>query len=127
MSCRSRVLGLIALLVVVVAACDNFIGARVCDSSAIPAVTVEVRDSVSGQSAAAGATLLVVSGAYRDSVTYPDLADGRISISAAYERPGKYLVTVTKPGYAEWRTIAWAREGDCHVETVRFIARLQRL
>jgi hypothetical protein len=125
---RASILGVFIMLPIIVGACDNFIGVRGCDTIALPGVTVEVRDSITGQPAVDGAKLLLVAGAYRDSAGFPlGGALDRTTLSGAHERPDRYLVTVTKPGYAEWRSFAWVREDDCHVKTVRFVALLQRL
>lgn len=125
---RSIMLAVAAVLPLTVAACEALTEAEDCTADARAGIRVEVRDSISGQVATAGATLLVVSGAYRDSLSYPEtISPDYDHFASAIERPGVYLVTVKKSGYADWRNAAWVRDGACHVRTVRLVARLQRL
>ncbi|MEO5580406.1 MAG: PEGA domain-containing protein [Gemmatimonadaceae bacterium] len=50
-----------------------------------------------------------------------------VLLSLAYERAGTYTVTVTKPGYREWRrTGVQVGRDECHVITVPLTARLQQ-
>jgi hypothetical protein len=45
----------------------------------------------------------------------------------AFERPGRYDVEVTAPGYRQWRGPGiHVTDGECHVETVALVARLQK-
>jgi hypothetical protein len=111
-------------LSIVVSACEAITFGRDCTTDARPGLIVEVRDSLSGQSVIDGSTLLIVSGTYQEQETIPAIGT---AFAVAYERPGTYEVTVRKVGYADWRTVASVREDDCHVRTVRLIARLRRL
>jgi hypothetical protein len=47
------------------------------------------------------------------------------TLAGAYERPGRYVVTVTKEGYVTWRRErVEVRRGACHVRTVELEAHL---
>jgi hypothetical protein len=124
---RIRTCTLAGVLAASLLGCDVFTAlGTACTTEARPGILVEVRDSTSGEPATAGATLLAVSGAYRDSISYPANApDNLVTMALAYERAGVYAVTVTRPGYSPWRAPAWVREGSCHVKTMRLFARLQ--
>jgi len=99
-----------------------------CTGELRPGVSVAVRDSTSGESVVGGSTLLLVAGTYRESVPAPEPMPVEFSfLRGAHERPGTYEVTVKKSGYADWRGSAAVRGGECHVQTVNLIARLQRL
>ncbi len=95
-----------------------------CTESAPPAVTVTALDSVTGAMINAGTSLIIRDGAFVDSVVG---APGPLqTIAAGVERPGRYQVTVRRPGYAVWRRENVRVTADrCHVRTVHFDARLQ--
>lgn len=92
-----------------------------CTLEARAAINVEVRDSLTGQPAAAGATGVAAEGAYADTLD----AFSATSLAGAYERAGTYTVTVRKPGYREWRLTGVTVTSDaCHVQPVQLQARL---
>lgn len=94
-----------------------------CTEEARPAITVEIRDSVSLAPAATGAVAIARDGPYADTLR----AFSTLSASGAYERPGTYTVTVAKSGYQDW-TATGVRAADlgCHVETVILQTRLKQ-
>jgi hypothetical protein len=100
-----------------------------CTLIAVPGVVVEIRDSVDGAPLAATARGVVQEGAYTDSLQLHGAADADALVrSAAYERAGVYTVIVEHEGYAQWRQGGvWVHGDDCHVETERRSAYLQRI
>ena len=102
-----------------------------CPPDAVPAVAVEVRDSVSGAPIASGTRGVVQDGQYVDSLKpfgYLDDGTTLVSLSAADERPGTYAVTVERQRYKQWRLAGVVvAAGSCHVETVNLVALLQPL
>lgn len=92
----------------------------------VPAITVEVTDSVSGAARADGATGYAVTG----TVTVPlvpapqDVAG--LPTLFAYGPAGRYTVLVTRPGYASWAASDVRVEMDgCAPRTVGLRARLR--
>ena len=102
-----------------------------CLAAVAPGVQVEVRDSVSNEPAAYGATGSVVDGPFIDSLRVSGLGvfppESLLYLRAADERAGTYTVTVTKPGYVDWyRAGVEVTRGPCHVETAHLTARLRQ-
>jgi hypothetical protein len=122
---RSR-LAAVIFSAAAVAACD-FPSTGGCTLEFLYGVVVDVRDSVTGAPAAAGARLIVRDGAYADtSEQLPSPYTDELILQAAGERGGIYDLTIQKPNYQEWtRRNVWVREGRCHVIPVRLGARLQ--
>jgi hypothetical protein len=84
---------------------------------------------LSGVWSASGAQLIARDGAYADSMSVPanrpDLDSS--SLSAAGERTGAYSLTVRKAGYRDWtRDNVQVTKNECHVNTVKFTALVQR-
>ena len=99
-----------------------------------PAIRVQVLDSVTLRPAAGGASGWVREGTFQNSLKVigwagPATADSTaIEMAAAHERPGTYVVMVTRPGYEDWRREGVrADEGICGVETVGLTAKLRPL
>lgn len=66
------------------------------------AISVRVNDAQTGQSVAAGTTVIASLGAtYADTVRTPDVAADSARVNVA-NRPGTYTVTIRKTAYAEW-------------------------
>lgn len=98
---------------------------RACTTDFRYGVVVEVRDSVTGAPAAAGARLVVRDGAYADTSDQLPFTEP-LMLQAAGERGGRYDLTVQKPDYRDWtRTGVRVWEDGCHVIPVRLEARLQ--
>lgn len=94
-----------------------------CTAQAVAAVSVDVRDSVSGSPAGRGALIVARDGAYADTVVFTSV-DGPYGL--AYERAGSYTVTVQQQGYRVWSESGVDVSKDiCHVQPVRLKARLQ--
>ena len=107
-------------------ACDSDV---VCPSDFRYALAVTVQDSATGAYAASGARLVVREGVYADSTEYPPGRPelNREPLQAAGERAGTYEVAVRKAGYMDWVQHGVAVDAnECHVETRRLTARLQR-
>ena len=121
----------LVLLPIVVACSRNPVSAM-CLGVISPAIRVQVLDSITLRPAAGGASGWVREGTYRDSLkvigwTGPAMADSTaIEMAAAFERPGTYVVEITRSGYENWRREGVrADEGICGVETVELTARLR--
>lgn len=110
--------------------CSAFTDPIVCTLEARPSVSVYVRDSISNQPIASGATLILTDGSFVDSTTVPagDPAwdPYPVTTQRTYERPGRYVVTVRRAGYSNWtRADVVVQRDECHVRTVTLTARLQ--
>ncbi|MEX2284186.1 MAG: hypothetical protein WEE89_16990 [Gemmatimonadota bacterium] len=100
-------------------------GGVVCTMEARPAITVEPVDATTGQSVSQNATVIAMAGSYADTASVH--TTGVPSISAAYERPGTYTVLVRHPDYREWRRSGVvATKDECHVQTIRLRAELEK-
>ena len=101
-----------------------------CTEMLVAGLAVEVRDAVTGEPAAAGATAMIRDGSYEEmllvgGVPFPPPPDAVI-MSGAWERPGTYDIKVEKPGYTTWsRSGVEVTHDDCHVLTVRVLADLE--
>jgi hypothetical protein len=99
-------------------ACNTYM----CDTGIFPALSVEIRDSTTNAPAAAGATAVATNGVFTDSV----LVTHDLLIGLAEERAGRYTIRVRKEGYRLWsRSSVVVESGDCGVNTVHVLARLQ--
>jgi hypothetical protein len=95
-----------------------------CTSIARPAISLEIRDSVSDAIVSLGATAVLRDGAYVDSATFT------VNLVAAmgFDRAGVYSLTVRKPEYVDWaRSGILVEADDCGPRTVNIVARLRRL
>ena len=100
-------------------------GGVVCTMEARPGITVEPVDATTGQSVSQHTTVIAMAGSYADTATVH--TTGVPSISAAYERPGTYAVIVRHPDYREWqRSGVLVTKDECHVQTVRLQAELEK-
>ncbi len=103
-------------------ACNLVPGA--CTLQGLPAVSVDVRDSVTNALAGRGAAIIARDGVFADTAEYPFAYDGPYSL--ARERAGTYTVTVEQQGYRLWsRPGVRVTRDECHVRTVSITARLQ--
>lgn len=105
-------------------ACLDPIGSA-CTTEVAHSIVVEVRDSVTNEPAALGATLLVQTPEGLE----PAAGHGHaLLITWGEERSGTFDVTVRKEGYHDWvRRGVPVPSGTCHVQTANLIARLQPL
>jgi hypothetical protein len=90
-------------------------------------MAIRVFDLWSGRPAADSAVAWAEAGSYRDSlqVTASDERTGQARVlSGAYERPGEYTVTITRPGYQTWQQPVTVRRAPCHVVTAQVRANL---
>jgi hypothetical protein len=97
-----------------------------CFAVAIPALRIQVVDSITNGTIGAGeVTVVAIDGAFRDSMT----VSGHTSrVLMATERGGTYRVEARAPGYKLWvREEVIVTEDDCHPHPVDLVARLQRL
>jgi hypothetical protein len=97
----------------------------VCTEQAVSGLSVQVRDSITGLPAGAGATVLATEGAYQETLTYGGTADPA-GFHGAIERPGRYRIDITRAGYQPWtRADVVVAEDECHVIPTLVLARLQ--
>ena len=90
---------------------------------------MEVRDSVTGAAAAAGADGHAIDGSFMAALEAHDVdPDGApLSLVMLAQRAGTYTVQVTKPGYSLWeRRNVQVDDQGCHAEQVQLTAKLQR-
>ncbi|HYW06974.1 MAG TPA: hypothetical protein VE913_08460 [Longimicrobium sp.] len=104
-------------------ACNSILPGN-CTLEARQSVAVEVRDSITGSGAAAGARGTLRDGTYSD--TLNAVSATYMSSAATWERPGSYEVTIDKPGYLRWTGRVRATRGECHVESEPARALLRR-
>lgn len=122
MSSTTRII-LVLTSIATTAACSQTTE-TVCTLEARPALTVDVRDSVTNANAANGARIIAQSGTFADTVDV--VGDGEFPAALAYEQAGVYVVTVEKEGYQSWSQDGIQVGQDaCHVITVNVAARLQ--
>jgi hypothetical protein len=104
----------------------------VCTSEDRLSLSVQILDARTDAPAADGATVLVKSSDFSDSVEInlpaPDL-DIPYTLSESEAGEGRYEVRVRKPGYQEWRLAnVLISRGSCHVRApALLIARLQAI
>jgi hypothetical protein len=115
-----------AILVVAFAggalACDRAAAPVICLDYAAPSLAVSAFDATTGASAV-GALVTASDGGYFDSARVSPYGP---SVGLAYERPGTYLVTVSKAGYGDVQMSGVrVSRGDCHVVTTRLSFDLQ--
>ncbi len=90
-------------------------------------LTVQVRDSVTGAPAGHDALVIARDGAYADTLSSFPFSSDSVTFVGAGERPGRYVVTVSKPGYQLWvRDGVEVGEDGCHVQQVAITALLQQ-
>ena len=115
-------------LLLVSTACELITG-QVCTTIAIPAVTVDILDSLSGALLPTESIAYARDGGFVDSTVVPPPRPGFVFQPAALaiERPGTYEVTVRSTGYRDWRQSGVrVRDDGCHPRTARLVARLVR-
>jgi hypothetical protein len=100
-----------------------------CGTGTVPAIVVEIYDSMTGNPAAYEAEGWVEDGSYMDPLTpYGSITDDPttlFSLRAAVERTGTYDVFVEKEGYEDWTaTNVEVQQGRCHVRTRVLFAEL---
>ncbi len=117
------------LLTLTLAGCDVLGIGTDCTREARPAITVQVVDAATGGLPAADTgRVRVVDGAFVDSAGLTRLMlEQDIDAALAHERPGRYTVEVTVPGYEPWMAanVRVGRTDDrCHVQTQHVVAEL---
>ena len=101
-------------------ACSNL--PVMCTDVALPAIVVDVQDSITGANLVVGTRGVVQDGAFVDSLHLYSPS----GLQAASERAGTYALTVAHVGYADWsRSSIRVRRDACHVQTVTVQARLK--
>lgn len=88
----------------------------VCTTYMAPGIELWIYDATTGSSAACDAEVTLRDGDYAEARRSDSVACGGGMVHAAYERPGRYTVTVTKPGYRAWQQSDVMVSADlCHV------------
>ena len=95
----------------------------VCTDIAVPAMVVEVRDSVTNDAPAGAGRIIATTTGFADTIlTTGDWP----KYGLAHERAGTYTLTAEISGYRAWTRSGIVVSRDrCHVHTVQVIARLQ--
>jgi hypothetical protein len=117
-------IGIVASVTSLVSAC----AVDACDTGIFPSIVVEVRDSVTGAAAAAGAEGRAIDGGFMVTLDVYDVdpEGAPLSLAMPGERAGTYTVEVTKPGYSLWeQRNVQVDDSGCHTEQVRLSAKLQ--
>lgn len=97
----------------------------VCTLEARPGIALTAFDSVSGQGLSTVGTVIAQDGSHSDTAFASPGTPVRYSM--AYERPGRYTVTVSMDGYRAWKADSiFVTRDACHVVTVQLNARLVR-
>ena len=107
--------------IMILSGCDGIMWpGMACTTEARPGLSVTVLDASTGL-LLTGGSVIAREGAYADTARSFIPA----SYPLAYERPGKYDVSVDVPGFQLWSKsgVAVRRDG-CHVVTVQLDARL---
>jgi hypothetical protein len=102
----------------------------VCTASIEPGIRIQVTDSASGNPISCGASAVVTAGTYSERVDNPSGPDcfDTAMLVAVLERPGTYVVTVSKAGYLDFAVNdVVVTAGVCHVNTVTVEARMSSM
>ena len=83
-------------------ACAGSNVTALCADPSAKLIFVHVFSGTSGAAVGSGATLVVRSGAYTDSVVAPSTSQADTAALAAADRPGYYVVSVRKSGFLTW-------------------------
>ena len=123
-------LGSMALLLVSACGGSSDSESVVCTASLEAGIQIQVTDSASGNPISCGARAVVTAGTYAEAVenpSSPGCLDAAM-LPAAFERPGTYMVTVSKAGYLDFAiNDVVVTAGVCHVNTVTVGARLSSI
>lgn len=108
---------------------DSTLVQVVCTVGALPAITLTVEDSVTGQSGPlASLKIKITNGTLSDTAFVNFISAGAplFVLPMAFEREGVYDLAVTADGYKPWSRSGITVTADiCHVMTVPITARLQ--
>jgi hypothetical protein len=74
-----------------------------------PGVVVIAHDALTARAPVGGIAVSVRDGSFADSAAASADTSDRIVASAAFERPGRYEITVRSPGYRDWTGTSAAR------------------
>ena len=104
----------------------------VCTADLAPGIVVEIRDANSDMPLAENALVIITDGDFREALLITGYegsdSSSAVTVSGALERAGIYDISVTLIGYKDWsRSGVEVTSGVCHVGTIIFIARLERL
>jgi hypothetical protein len=104
----------------------------VCTASIEPGIVLEIRDAITDMPLAENALVVITDNDYSETLVVNgyDGADSSsaISVAGAYERSGTYDINVSLTDYTSWsRTGVVVTSGVCHVGTVKFTVRLEKV
>lgn len=98
-----------------------------CTREARPGISVTILDSATSAPAGSSSRIVARDGLVADSVPSQWTAASDGPFGLAYERPGSYILTITKTGYRDWTKSGIVVTADqCHVRTVPVTALLQK-
>ena len=100
--------------------CPSFF--KACTTEARAGINLEIRDAVTQQPAALGATITLTDGAYSEPLSNLD----GLGAAGAFERAGTYSVRVAKQGYKTFQKDGVVvTKDECHVIPVKVTALLE--
>lgn len=100
-----------------------------CTDEYVPALTISVKDKVTGDYIGCGATVTLEDTNFSEIVSneIAGSCENSTLFQGAYERSGVYNIHVSQEGYLDWSTYSVeVTSGTCHVGTVQIIAELEK-
>jgi hypothetical protein len=117
----SRLLGITAAFAV--SGCNS--DRMLCNTNLIPAISLTVRDSLTGQLVGSNSHLIA---RLESGETVSSFVSQDSTLYEVGEEPGKYDLTLTNPEYLTWTktvNVSAKQDDPCHPETVTLTALLQ--
>jgi len=118
--------------VLLLSGCGEGEEAIVCTANIEPGIVVETRDANTDAPLAENAIVVITANDYVETLIVSEFegpdSSSALAVAGALERPGLYDINLTLAGYDDWsRLNVEITSGTCHVNTVRFTARLESL
>ena len=114
---RFRLITLASVLALIVASSACGIIVKICESILVPGLRVRLTDSVSDEPVIVDSIFATATtSGYADTVTR---VRGHSYFDLVEDRPGRYSVNISVPGYARWQrvNIEVEMEDRCHIKT----------
>ena len=113
----------ILVAALIVQGCGLLDQGLVCTDQFVYAITVEVRDSSTGEVLASPLTGVLTDGEYRETME----VHANLILQGGGERPGVYDVEIRAEGYRPWQIKGVeAGQDECHVENIMLLAGMVR-
>lgn len=97
----------------------------ICDTQAIAGLNIVVRDATTNALLSEGVTVLAQDGTYLETLQLMPFDSQEVFVGA-WERPGTYVITVSKEGYGTFTSDPILVTSDiCHVIPVQMTVHLQ--